>query len=196
MKSRFWPAAALAALFATAACGEDPLMPVSPSDSPFATQFTGLWNGTMQLSAVSGGECVGDDLRASTATGPTFDFGTVAIIQKQSDVTAVVRSATTGLSCQYPRYRIPGRLRPQFRIVRRGGPVSLFQRECARTRADRLNDDGPPERQSDDRYRHDELQRVFRQHRGQPAETNCRAHHAAPVRCEPTVDTVSIVTGR
>ena len=101
MKSRFWPAAALAALFATAACGEDPLMPVSPSDSPFATQFTGLWNGTMQLSAVSGGECVGDDLRASTATGPTFDFGTVAITQKQSDVTAVVRSATTGLSCQY-----------------------------------------------------------------------------------------------
>ena len=101
MKFRFWPAAALTALLATAACGEDPLMPVSPSDSPFATQFTGLWNGTMQMSVVSGGECVGDDLRASMAAGPRFDVGTVAITQKQSEVTAVVRSATTGLSCQY-----------------------------------------------------------------------------------------------
>jgi len=101
MTFRFWPAAALAALLATAACGEDPLIPVSPSDSPFATQFTGLWNGTMQLGAVSGGECVGDDLRASAATGASFDVGTVAITQERSDVTAVVRSATTGLSCQY-----------------------------------------------------------------------------------------------
>jgi hypothetical protein len=55
----------------------------------------------MQMSDVSGGECVGDDLRASMAAGPRFDVGTVAITQERSDVTAVVRSATTGLSCQY-----------------------------------------------------------------------------------------------
>ena len=31
----------------------------------------------------------------------SVDVGTVAITQKQSDVTAIVRSATTGLQCSY-----------------------------------------------------------------------------------------------
>jgi hypothetical protein len=47
---------------------------------------------------VSGGECVGADLRASV---PGIDQGTVTLTQNAADVTAVIRSATTGLTCQY-----------------------------------------------------------------------------------------------
>jgi len=91
--------AALFAAVAAAGCGESPLTPTAPSASPFRSQFTGLWSGTMLLSSVAGGECVGADLRASTS--PQFDQQTVTITQDGSDVTAIVRSATTGLTCQY-----------------------------------------------------------------------------------------------
>jgi len=91
--------ALLLAITFTAGCGESPI-PTSPTVSPFVTQFDGLWNGALTLSAsgVSGGECVGTDLQAA---GPSIDVGTVSITQKETDVSAVVRSATTGLSCQY-----------------------------------------------------------------------------------------------
>ena len=101
MKSGLWLGTALLAIGTTVGCGESPIAPVSPSESPFATEFTGLWNGTMVLSSASGGECVGADLRRSMAAGPQVNVGTVAISQQRSDVTAMVRSATTGLSCSY-----------------------------------------------------------------------------------------------
>jgi hypothetical protein len=47
---------------------------------------------------VSQGECVGDDLRASLGG---LDEGTVSISQKDADVSATVRSSSTGLTCQY-----------------------------------------------------------------------------------------------
>ena len=83
-----------------AGCSESPMTPTAPSESPFVTQFTGMWNGAMQLQSVSGGECVGADLRAAASTASP-DVGTVAITQDGSDVTAIVRSASTGLTCRY-----------------------------------------------------------------------------------------------
>ena len=47
---------------------------------------------------VSGGECVGADLRASV---PGLDQGTITLTQNAADVTAVIRSETTGLTCRY-----------------------------------------------------------------------------------------------
>jgi hypothetical protein len=52
----------------------------------------------MILTRVSGGECVGADLNLATGS---LDVGTVTIAQDANDVTAVVRSATTGLRCTY-----------------------------------------------------------------------------------------------
>ena len=92
--------ALLLAITFAAGCGESSI-PASPTaSSPFVTQFDGVWNGALILSAssVSGGECVGTDLHAA---GPSVDLGTVSIAQKGTDVSATTRSATTGLSCQY-----------------------------------------------------------------------------------------------
>ena len=78
-------------------CGEAPA-PVAPVVSPFVTQFSGLWSGAMQLTSVSGGECVGPDFAAQTGA---IDEGTITITQDGSDVSAVVRSTTSGLTCSY-----------------------------------------------------------------------------------------------
>ena len=90
----------LLAVFA-AGCGETP-SPTSPTNrSLFSQELAGAWLGDLQIRAVSAGECVGDDLRASTALGGGFDEGTVTVTQAGTDVTATVRSITTGLSCSY-----------------------------------------------------------------------------------------------
>jgi len=83
---------------ALAGCTENPVSP-TPGQSPFITgQFAGTWAGATLASRVSGGECVGADLRASV---PGIDQGTVTLTQNAADVTAVIRSATTGLTCRY-----------------------------------------------------------------------------------------------
>jgi hypothetical protein len=101
MKSGLVLGAALFAAAAAAGCSESPLTPTAPSESPFVTQFSGMWNGSMQVQSVTGGECVGADMRAAALSNPSTDVGTVSITQDGSDVTAIVRSATTGLTCQY-----------------------------------------------------------------------------------------------
>ena len=81
-----------------AACAENPVSP-TPGQSPFITgQFAGTWSGATRAVRVSGGECVGADLRASVAG---TDLGTVTLTQTAADVSAVIRSATTGLTCRY-----------------------------------------------------------------------------------------------
>jgi hypothetical protein len=86
-----------------AGCGPNltatPTSPTTtPAQSPFTSQFGGFYNGTLTLVRVSGGECVGNDMQADIGT---VDEGTVVITQSQTDVTAIVRSASTGLSCRY-----------------------------------------------------------------------------------------------
>jgi hypothetical protein len=59
-------------------------------------QFAGTWTGDTVISNVSGGECVGADLRNVPP-----DQGTVSLTQNSTDVTAVIRSSSTGLTCRY-----------------------------------------------------------------------------------------------
>lgn len=84
-----------------------PATPTSatPTQSPFVTQFGGFWDGSLTLARVSGGECVGQDYLAGIGS---LDVGTVVIAQTRTDVTAVVRSASTGLSCRYGGTAGPG----------------------------------------------------------------------------------------
>jgi hypothetical protein len=82
---------------ALAGCGEDVTSP-SANASPFIGQFAGTWAGVTVPVSISGGECVGDDLRAAP---PSFNAGTVTMTQTDAKLTAVIRSETTGLTCQY-----------------------------------------------------------------------------------------------
>jgi hypothetical protein len=93
-----------------AGCGPNTnVTPTSPTpattQSPFITQFGGFWNGSLTLTRVSGGECVGQDYAATIGS---VDVGTVVISQTQTDVTAIIRSATTGLNCRYQGSAGPG----------------------------------------------------------------------------------------
>jgi len=91
--------AVLVVCLAAAGCGEDVTSPTS-AEAPFAGQFSGTWAGTMTTASVSGGECVGDDLRA-TLGAPATDQGTITLAQTANDVSVTVRSATTGLTCRF-----------------------------------------------------------------------------------------------
>jgi hypothetical protein len=95
----------LLALFA-AGCGETPIPTSATSRSLFSQELGGLWLGDLKLSGVADGECVGADLRAVISgadpdTGVAPDSGTVTVTQTGAEMTAVVRSSTTGLSCSY-----------------------------------------------------------------------------------------------
>jgi hypothetical protein len=104
MKSGLALGTAILAVIAGTGCGENfavaPPAPTAPTSSPFAVSFSGLYTGSTTLSNVSGGECVGADYAAQIAAAAP-DVGTVTITQERSDITAVVRSATTGLTCRY-----------------------------------------------------------------------------------------------
>ena len=98
MKRVFTVSGILVLACALAACAENPVTP-TPGQSPFITgEFAGTWSGATVAARVSGGECVGADLRASV---PGIDQGTVTLTQNGTAVTAVIRSATTGLTCRY-----------------------------------------------------------------------------------------------
>jgi hypothetical protein len=91
--------AAVALTVASMACTVTPSTPTSASASPFDVAVDGLYTGDLVLSDVAGGECVGLDLSRSLGAA---DEATISIItQEASQVTATVRSSTTGLSCTY-----------------------------------------------------------------------------------------------
>ena len=98
MKRVFVVSGVMVVACALAGCAENPVTP-TPGQSPFITgQFAGTWAGATVPVRISGGECVGADLRAFP---PGLDQGTVTLTQTAADVTAVIRSETTGLTCQY-----------------------------------------------------------------------------------------------
>ena len=98
MKRVFVLSGVLVVAIGLAGCAETPASPTA-GQSPFITgQFAGTWSGSTLPVRVSGGECVGADLRAST---PGLDQGTVTMTQSAADVSAVIRSETTGLTCRY-----------------------------------------------------------------------------------------------
>jgi len=96
MARAFVRAAVLIAVGAVAGCGENPTSPTA-NQLPFVGQFAGTFSGSTVPVRIAGGECVGDDLRASVGA----DQGTVSITQKDADVSATIRSSSTGLTCQY-----------------------------------------------------------------------------------------------
>jgi hypothetical protein len=98
MKRAFVVSGALVIACGLAGCEETPISPTA-NQSPFITgQFAGTWAGATVPVRVSGGECVGGDLRASA---PGVNQGTVTLTQNASDISAVIRSETTGLTCRY-----------------------------------------------------------------------------------------------
>src|SRR5262245_48852695 len=98
MMRAFVLSTALCAVVAAVGCSETP---VAPTQDPFTAQFGGAWSGSMTLSGVNGGECVGADLRGQTGAGSTPDQGSVDFSQVNGDLSATVRSSTTGLTCRY-----------------------------------------------------------------------------------------------
>ena len=95
---------AVATALTAASCGPNvtatPTSPTTttPGQSPFVSRVNGFYDGELILSNVRGGECAGDFYRAQLGTA---DLGTVVISQTQTEVTAVVRSATNGVACRY-----------------------------------------------------------------------------------------------
>ena len=95
---------AVATALTAASCGPNltatPTSPTTttPGQSPFVSRVNGFYDGALVLANVSGGECAGDFYRARLGTA---DVGTVVINQSQTDVTAVIRSSTTGVACRY-----------------------------------------------------------------------------------------------
>ena len=95
---------AVATALTAASCGPNltatPTSPTTttPGQSPFVSRVNGFYNGELTLSNVRGGECAGDFYRAQLGTQ---DLGTVVINQNQTEVTAIVRSATNGVACRY-----------------------------------------------------------------------------------------------
>jgi hypothetical protein len=100
MKSVFAGVLLLAAC--GAGCGETPIA-TSPTRSLFSQELGGLWQGDLRLATVRGGECVGADIVAGVGEGDRRDFegGKVTVTQDGDEVTALVRSEATGLSCTY-----------------------------------------------------------------------------------------------
>jgi len=98
MKRALVLSAALIAMGGIVACGENPTSPTANQSLFLVGQFAGTWSGATVPLSVSGGECVGADLRAFV---PVPDQGTVSLTQKDADVSAVIRSEGTGLTCQY-----------------------------------------------------------------------------------------------
>jgi hypothetical protein len=84
-----------------AGCGETPIPTEPTRTSLFASSLSGNWLGDLQLVRVLGGECVGADLQADLDAGRGLDEGTVAVEQTGAQMTAIVRSQTTGLTCSY-----------------------------------------------------------------------------------------------
>jgi hypothetical protein len=98
MKRALVLSAALIGLGGLVGCGENPTSPTANA-APFVVgQFGGTWTGATVPVRVSGGECVGADLRASA---PSPNQGTVSLTQNATDVSAVIRSESTGLTCRY-----------------------------------------------------------------------------------------------
>jgi hypothetical protein len=97
MKRALVLSAALIAMGGLVGCGENPTSPTA-NQLPFVGSFAGTWSGATIPVRVSGGECVGDDLR-NFPSAP--NQGTVTLTQNATDVSAVIRSETTGLTCRY-----------------------------------------------------------------------------------------------
>ena len=97
MKRALVASGLLVITFGVAGCGENPTA-TTPTPAIFAVPLGGTFDGGIVQTNVVSGECVGQDLRSSP---PGTNLGTVTLTQNATDVTAIIRSQSTGLSCQY-----------------------------------------------------------------------------------------------
>lgn len=95
MNGRATRATVLAASLLAAGC-TTPGTPTPAGPSPFVAQLGGVWGGTMTLATVTGGECIGATLVVGAA-----DPVSMSVLQNDTDLTARVTSAGTGLACNY-----------------------------------------------------------------------------------------------
>jgi hypothetical protein len=89
-------AALLAASLFAAGCTTEQTAPTTAGPSPFVAQLGGLWDGALTLATVAGGECVG-----ATLTVGSSEPVSMSVLQNDTDLTARLISAGTGLSCNY-----------------------------------------------------------------------------------------------
>lgn len=87
----------IAAAVLVSACGGGSKGPSSPS-TPSIAQVGGLWRGTVTLTSVTGGECVGTALQAFVGT--SFDY-TLSITQAGSSLTATSTDLSDGTTCSW-----------------------------------------------------------------------------------------------
>jgi hypothetical protein len=73
--------------------------PAAPS-TPSIVQAGGLWTGTLTITGVSGGECVGVTEQALGIVGSSQTY-TVQITQTGTSLTAVTTSTSTGITTNF-----------------------------------------------------------------------------------------------
>lgn len=72
--------------------GSSPAAPSGPA------QVAGIWKGTLTVTSITGGECVGAVLQSAVGRATTF---TASVQQSGSSLSATVSDAGTGTSCTY-----------------------------------------------------------------------------------------------
>ena len=97
MKRAFVASGLLVITCGLAGCGENPTA-TTPTPAIFAVPLAGTFEGSIVQTNVVAGDCVGQDLRTFP---PPPNLGTVTLTQNATDVSAIIRSQSTGLSCQY-----------------------------------------------------------------------------------------------
>jgi hypothetical protein len=85
-------ALALLLLSNLSTCGGSPAAPSGPA------QVAGAWTGTLTVTSITGGECVGVVLQSAVGRSTNF---TASIQQSGSSLTATITDAATGTSCTY-----------------------------------------------------------------------------------------------
>src|SRR2546425_13229274 len=87
-----------ARLLAALACAATMTSCASPAPAaPSASQIAGAWVANSTLTAASGGECVGADLRSAIGRRDVF----LAALAGQSAIDATITSQGNGTSCAY-----------------------------------------------------------------------------------------------
>ena len=157
MKRALVVSGALVIACGLAGCEETPISPTA-NQSPFITgQFAGTWAGATVPVRVSGGECVGADLRASA---PGVNQGTVTLTQNASDLSAVIRSETHWTDVPLYRERIVHEFCGDGGVVRRGDSVPVLQWGGANSTTRRFDIHGDSKRPHGNGNGDDQLQHL------------------------------------
>jgi hypothetical protein len=94
MKSCLVPRALLLLIVITSvACGDTSTAPTPSGPSPFIAQMGGSWSGSMTLDSAITGMCVPEAFKSQTVA--------MAVAQSETDLTARVTAAASGLACNY-----------------------------------------------------------------------------------------------